>query len=207
MKVHVIEVGAYQANCYLVYDEETKEALVIDPGAQGREIIGEAEKLGVKIKYIVNTHGHVDHIGANEYVKAATGAPLLIHEKDASMLTSPSKNLSAYFGEKMEKPAADRLLSDGDVLEIGSMKFTVLHTPGHTQGGICLAGEDVCFSGDTLFAMSIGRSDFPGGSHETLINSIMTKLMPLEDKVIVFPGHGPYTTIGAERKGNPFLRE
>jgi len=200
-----MELGPYQANCYLVYDDETKDALIIDPGAQGHEIMREVEKLGLKIKYIVNTHGHSDHIGANDYVKEATGAPLLIHENDAPMLTSPAKNLSVYFGEKINKPAADQLLRDGDTIEVGSLKFTVLHTPGHTTGGICIYGQDACFSGDTLFAMSIGRSDFPGGSHETLINSIRTKLMSLDDKIIVFPGHGPYTTIGEERAGNPFL--
>jgi len=205
VKVHVMEVGSCQANCYLVYDDETKDAFIIDPGAQGKEIIREVGKLGLKIKHIVNTHGHSDHIGANEYVKEATGAPLLIHEDDAPMLTSPAKNLSIYFGEDINKPAADRLLKDGDVLDVGSMKFKVLHTPGHTPGGICLVGQEACFSGDTLFALSIGRSDFPGGSHKALINSIITKLLPLDDKVIVFPGHGPRTTIGQERVGNPFL--
>jgi len=206
MKVHIMEVGAYQANCYLVFDEETKEALIIDPGAQGREIMAQVQKLGLNVKYIVNTHGHSDHIGANQYVKEATGAPLLIHEADAPMLTSPAKNLSIYFGEDINKPPADRLLKDGDVVEAGSLKFKVLHTPGHTRGGICLVGQEVCFSGDTLFAMSVGRSDFPGGSHETLINSIKTKLMTLDDETVVFPGHGPYTTIGQEKAGNPFLR-
>lgn len=198
-------LGPLATNCYLVYDEGTLEAMVIDPAAEGSRIMREVENRGLKVKYIINTHGHGDHIGANGYVKEATGAQLLIHAADGPMLTDPRQNMSAYMGQSITKPAPDRLLQEGDILEVGILKFTVLHTPGHTLGGICLVGHGACFSGDTLFQYSIGRSDFPGGSYEDLISSIKSKLLPLDDNVAVYPGHGPETTIGMERKGNPFL--
>jgi glyoxylase-like metal-dependent hydrolase (beta-lactamase superfamily II) len=198
-------VGPIEANCYLVYDEGSKEGLAIDPGAEGPKIMREIEKNGIKVKYIVNTHGHSDHIGANQYIKDATGAVLLIHEEDAPMLTDAAKNLSVFTGKGINKPAPDRLLKDGEILEVGGMSFTVLHTPGHTRGGICLFGGEACFTGDTLFQYSIGRTDFPGGSFEQLIKSIKTKILPLGDDVAVLPGHGPSSTVGRERTGNPFL--
>ncbi len=205
MEILILPVGPIEANCYIVFDE-SKEALIIDPGAEGQKIFREIEKHGLKVKYIVNTHGHGDHIGANQKLKELTGASILIHELDAPMLTDGAKNLSIYLGKNISQPAADKLLKDGDVLEVGKMRFTVLHTPGHTRGGICLLGEDVCFTGDTLFDGSIGRTDLPGGSYTELINSIKTKLFTLDDKIVVYPGHGPDTTIGREKGYNPFFR-
>lgn len=195
MKIVVIPVGMLQANCYLVYDERTKEALVIDPGAEGVKLQKEIKKRELKVKYIVNTHGHRDHIEANQYLQEVTGAPLYIHEEDSAKLTDASKNFSATNG----------YLQDGDILEVGSLRWEVRHTPGHTQGGICLVGEGVCFSGDTLFDGSIGRTDLPGGSFEKIISSIKTKLLILDDQVVVYPGHGPQTSIGKEKETNPYL--
>jgi glyoxylase-like metal-dependent hydrolase (beta-lactamase superfamily II) len=205
MKIIVMPVGQIEANCYIVFEEEKRECMVIDPGDEGERIYAEIKKNNLNVKYIVNTHGHGDHIGGNLYLKEATQAELLVHEEDAPMLTDPAKNLSLYMSAKINKPAADRLLQEGDSLEIGNEKFTVLHTPGHSRGGICLLSGEICFTGDTLFQYSIGRTDLPGGSYEELIDSIMTKLMKLDDKTIVFPGHGPQTTIGKEKTQNPFL--
>ncbi|MDD2401182.1 MAG: MBL fold metallo-hydrolase [Clostridia bacterium] len=205
MEIVSLVVGMIQANCYLVYDKETLATLVIDPGAEGEKIQEEIEKRHLQVKYIVNTHGHNDHIAANQYLKEVTGAPLLIHEEDAKMLTDASLNLSAYMGRLIDRPVADRFLQEGDVLDIGNISFEIIHTPGHTCGGICLVGEGVCFSGDTLFKGAIGRTDLPGGSFEVLINSINNKLVKLDENIVVYPGHGSSTTIGEEKCSNPYL--
>ena len=205
IKVIMMTVGPIQGNCYLVFDEETRECMVIDPGAEGARIVREIKKNDLKVKYIVNTHGHSDHMSANQEVKEATGAELLVHREDAPMLTDGNKNFSVFMGKSIDKPAPDRHLEEGDELMVGTAKFKVLHTPGHTRGGICLVGDNMCFSGDTLFEFSIGRTDLPGGSYPQLIKSIKTKLLTLDDGVVVFPGHGPDTTIGRERAANPFL--
>ncbi|MGI6588916.1 MAG: MBL fold metallo-hydrolase [Peptococcia bacterium] len=206
MKISVLPVGTIEANCYLVSDAHTKEALVIDPGAEGEKIQKKIKELKLKVKYIVNTHGHLDHIGANRYLKEANDALLCIHKADSPMLTDPQKNISAYLlGEEINGPAADRYLQDGDILQVGGLCFEVLHTPGHTLGGICLVGHGVCFSGDTLFAGSIGRTDLPGGSFKEIINSVKTKLFVLADEIVVYPGHGSQTSIGYEKSTNPYF--
>lgn len=198
-------VGQMGVNCYLLGCEETKEAIVIDPGGDAQLIIEELEQNDLKLKAIINTHGHIDHIGANEELKSATQAQLLIHEQDALMLEDPKKNLSVFIGGAVSQKPADRILKDGDNIEIGTIILEVMHTPGHTLGGICLKLDNLLFSGDTLFAEGIGRSDFPGGCHETLLSSIKTKIMMLPNETKVYPGHGPDTTIGYERENNPFL--
>jgi glyoxylase-like metal-dependent hydrolase (beta-lactamase superfamily II) len=206
MKIISLEVGNLGTNCYIVYSENTQDAMIIDPGGNAGEILTAVGNANLNVKYIVNTHGHADHVLANIKVKEATGAPLLVHEDDAGMLISPHKNLSAFIGGSAVCGPADKILKDGDQIEIGEMNFSVLHTPGHTAGGICLHYDNVVFSGDTLFAESIGRTDFPGGSHRQLIDSIRHKLMVLDDEVKVYPGHGPDTTIGWERRMNPFIQ-
>ena len=160
----------------------------------------------MKLRYIVNTHGHMDHIEGNKDLQAATGAPILIHREDAGMLTSPAQNLSLFVGSDFVSPPPGRLLDEGDVIAWGRESLQVLHTPGHTPGSISLAGGGVVFSGDTLFARSVGRTDFPGGSMTKLLLSLREKLLDLPPETRVLPGHGPETTIGVEKNNNPFLR-
>lgn len=198
-------VGQMGANCYIIGCEQTKEGAVIDPGEEGRRIVAKAKELGLNIKSIILTHGHIDHIMAVDAVKEATGAQILIHREDAPMLVDGKKNMSYFMGSLKNYSAADVLLKDGDTIKVGNLELKVLHTPGHTPGGICLVVEGKIISGDTLFEGSVGRSDFPGGSHDTLIASIKNKLMAYQDETKVYPGHGPSTTIGFERVNNPFL--
>ena len=199
-------VGPFDTNCYLVWDAGSLDALVIDPGGEISEIAETVREHGLAVKGIVITHAHADHIGGNIPLKKEFDVPIMAHELDADALTDPNKNLAALAGFMGElSPAADRILRDGDLISIGARSFKVLHTPGHTPGGICLLMDEVLFSGDTLFSGSVGRSDFPGGSERTLIASIHAKLMPLSDDTVVYPGHGPNTTIGSERRTNPFI--
>jgi glyoxylase-like metal-dependent hydrolase (beta-lactamase superfamily II) len=201
-------VGPFGSNCFIVGSEATKEGMIIDPGAGADSIVNAARDLGLSIVLIVATHNHMDHVGALGQVKEATGADYVVHEADVEGMSSGmfGRVFGAVMGGSLKSPPQpDRLLHDGDVIEIGDLNFTVLHTPGHTLGGISLLGEGVVFSGDTLFNFGIGRTDLSGGDYVTLINSIMTKIMSLPDDTVVYPGHGPSTTVGAERKRNPFL--
>jgi hydroxyacylglutathione hydrolase len=199
-------VGPLQTNCYLVGCPETREGMVIDPGAEGEKILAAATELKLQVKYIINTHGHADHVGANLELKNSTGALLLLGKADLSLYTDSETNLSAFMGTG-PLPAPDRLLEEGECLRVGALTVEVITTPGHTPGGICLLiNEGVLFSGDTLFSGSIGRTDFPGGSHRKLIESIKNKLLLLGEDVRVYPGHMEETTIGCEKKFNPFIR-
>ena len=198
-------VGPLAANCYIVGSESNKEGMIIDPGDEAEVILRNVKDLGLEIRSIVLTHGHIDHIGALKEVKEVTGAEVAIHTDEAQALQK--QPLSTLLGLSYPTPLpADRLLKNGDSIDIGDLHFLVLHTPGHSPGGICLLGQGVMFSGDTLFNYGIGRADLPGGSYSQLTNSIHTKLMILPDNTIVYPGHGPDTTIGTERQWNPFLR-
>ncbi len=198
-------VGPLATNCYIVGSESNKEGMIIDPGAEAEVILRNVKDVGLEIRSMALTHGHIDHIGALKEVKEATGAEVAIHTDDAQALQENSVNTLLGLSYPTPLPA-DRLLKDGDSMDIGDLHFLVLHTPGHSPGCICLLGEGVMFSGDTLFNYGIGRTDLPGGSYSQLMNSIHTKLMTLPDNTTVYPGHGPDATIGAERSGNPFLQ-
>ena len=206
MIIRKLELNPFGSNCYIVGSESTKEGMIIDPGMLAEEILKHVEDLGLKIKAIVLTHAHMDHTGALAEVKEATGAEVAMHADDAPLLRGGNPMMRMP-GSSKEPPAPDRLLKEGDVIDIGDLHFRVLHTPGHSPGGICLLEKDneIVFTGDTLFQFSIGRTDFPGGSHEGLIQNINDKLMILSDNTTVCPGHGPDTTIGVERRVNPFL--
>ena len=185
-----IVVGAYQANCYILGDKRTGEGVVIDPGDEAFRIIKEITRLQLKISYILITHGHIDHVGAAGELKRITGAPVMIHPLDAGGLGFPP----------------DGSLFEGQTIAVGSYKITVIHTPGHSPGGVCFYAPGAVFTGDTLFAGSVGRTDFPGGDHNLLIKGVIQKIFPLGDDIRVYPGHGPNTTIGRERLYNPFFR-
>jgi hydroxyacylglutathione hydrolase len=205
--IEPLAVGPLQTNCYIVGDEGSGQGIVIDPGGDADTILETVRRLKLTIKLVVNTHGHFDHIMANKEVVEATGAPLAIHPDDAAMLTNPLRSFSFFAGSFRPGPAATVSLTEGSTVEIGSTKLQVLHTPGHSPGSISLwsAEQKVVFSGDALFNMGIGRTDFPGGSMRILLQSIRDKLFTLPDDTVVYSGHGPQTTIGFERRHNPFL--
>ncbi len=207
VKVETLAVGPLRTNCYLVSDPENREMLVVDPGAEAERILASIRASGAKVTAIVNTHGHWDHIGANGELRAATGAPLLIHEADAGWLTLTQTMSGAGLplSHAVTSPPADRLLRGGEELPLGGFKLRVIHTPGHTRGGICLHLPGLLLSGDTLFAESIGRTDLPGGSLSDLVSSIRERLFTLPDDTVVYPGHGVTTTIGDERSLNPYV--
>ncbi|MFZ3130146.1 MAG: MBL fold metallo-hydrolase [Desulfosporosinus sp.] len=200
-------VGALGANCYLYSCLESKKAAIIDPGGDAKKIYRWVLERGVKVEYILLTHGHVDHIGGVEELRALLGDVLVgIHAADAEMLTDARKNLSRNVGMNVVLKGADFLLQDGQELTIGNKKLKVISTPGHSPGCVCFLSDEGLFSGDTLFAGSIGRTDFPGGSMPQLLKGVKEKLLILPDETRVFPGHMGETNIGAEKLYNPFLR-
>jgi len=208
MIIQMFTVGKLFTNCYIVACQETKEAIIIDPGFDSAS---EAEKIfkfinvnALKPKYIVNTHGHPDHICGNGTVKKQFQTPILIHEKDAFMLGIFGKIIAKFFGFNSSSPSADTLIKDGDQINFGKTALKVMHTPGHSPGSISLIGENEVFTGDTLFAGSIGRTDLPQSSESDMKESLK-KLANLPNSFRVYPGHGPTTTIGEEKQSNPFL--
>ncbi len=201
-------LGELESNAYLLIDDTEGKALVIDPGGDPSPIVEFIQKSGADLLYILNTHGHVDHIAGNGVLKKLfPHVKILIHENDAHMLTSPAMNLSLWLGKPVVSPKADGYLSEGDSVKVGSLELEVIHTPGHTAGSVCfyLREEGVLFSGDTLFRGSVGRTDFPGGSWGALVSSIKDKLFKLPFSTRVCPGHGDETSIGEEMHENPFL--
>jgi hydroxyacylglutathione hydrolase len=205
MKVECYVLGPLANNVYLVVDEETQEAAILDPGIESEPALDHIREGGWNLRYVINTHGHIDHVYCDAFFMAETGASLLIHADDVPVLEAADEQAEWLGCDPPERPVPTRLLQDGDRIDIGKLVFTVLHTPGHTPGGICLLGDGVLFSGDTLFAGSIGRTDLPGGDYGTLLRTLRDRILPLPDETVVCPGHGQRTTIGWERQMNPFL--
>ncbi|THH37947.1 MBL fold metallo-hydrolase [Neolewinella litorea] len=210
--VNTLTQNPVQENTYLVYDNDTKEAIIFDPGAftpaEERELAATIDRLGLKPVKLINTHCHFDHIFGNAFVVERYGLQLGIHPLEQQILEAAPMIVQAYGLPPMTaSPAPDYFIHDGDTVTLGTATFEVLFCPGHSPGSICFynRAEDYLIAGDVLFQRSIGRTDLPLGDHDTLIGSILTKLMPLPDQTVVYPGHGPTTTIGEERRENPFL--
>lgn len=200
-----IPAGIYAVNCFILTCEDTKKACVIDPGGDAEKILNYIEKNDLDLDFILLTHAHGDHIGGVPKIKEKKDVPVFVHKDDGYMLSDGNKNLSNLMSGPNVEIVADRLLTDGESIELGNLKLQIIHTPGHTRGSICIKVDDILFTGDTLFANSIGRTDLEGGSFEQIIDSINRKLLIMDDKVKVLPGHGPMTTIGIERVNNPFI--
>jgi len=206
LQIETIIVGPLFSNCYIVWDDEEKIGLVIDPGEDAEKILQCIKELNIEIKYILATHGHFDHVGAVATVKRETLAAFLAHEEDMFFIED-GEDAAMRWGFTIEPPPnPDRFINDGDELEIGRFKFKVIHTPGHSPGGVSFLHKNILFCGDTLFQGSIGRTDFRKGSFEELARSIKKRLYTLPDDTIVYTGHGPTTTIGSEKRSNPFVR-
>ena len=206
MIIQTIVVGSLKVNCYLVADEEAGEGVVIDPGAEAEKILRAVRREGVQVRYVLNTHAHFDHMGANAELVEKTGAPLALHPADRALLRAQGG--AHWFGLMEQKsPSPEIELTSGQRIEVGGLTLEVLHTPGHSPGGVSfyLAEEGVVFVGDVLFASGIGRTDLPGGDRETLRRSIREVLLRLPDETVVYPGHGPKTSIGQEKTQNPWL--
>ena len=191
--------------CYLLGDEISKTCALIDPAFETDRILAEADRLKYRVTHIINTHGHFDHVGANKKMSEVTGAPILIHALDVPMLGQLSTSAAALGMNADDSPAPERTIDEGDEISFGNHTLKVLHTPGHTPGGVSLHTDGHVFVGDTLFAGSIGRTDSPGGDFNILKASIQDTLFTLNDEVVVYTGHGPETTIGQERQHNPFV--
>jgi len=206
MNVATLTLGPLATNCYLVWEDGNPTALLVDCAGGPQDILGAAQERNLEIRLIVNTHGHTDHIEALAGLKEATGAELAIHELDAPMLGDPMLSGAAMWGFSQEGVGADRLVREGDTIAVpgSDIELSVLHTPGHTPGSICLLGQDALFSGDCLFAGGIGRVDLPGGDEGAMMESL-ARLAQLEPALVVYPGHGPATRIGAEVEGNPWM--
>lgn len=206
MIIKTLNMGDFRVNNYLVIDEETKEAVLIDAGGDYEATVAEAKKNNVEIKLLLNTHGHLDHIAGNYDLQTKLGVKVLLHKGDQPLVDLLKEHLKTFNMPDYEVPKIDEYIEDGQEITLGSLKFKVIHTPGHSQGGVCFLIENHLFSGDTLFADSVGRTDLPGGSYEQLGKSIVEKLYTLDDAVVVYPGHGYTTTIGAEKLTNPFFK-
>lgn len=204
MIMRTVQTGMLHTNCYLVGDESTNECAVFDPGASTQKVLEMIEESGMKVKYIILTHCHFDHVMASPFVQDATEAQLMIHHDDAPYLTPEFVSRRGYIREEYKTPRIDRLLSDGDTIEIGSIKMTVVHTPGHSQGSCVFLFGDTMIAGDTLFKDACGRWDMAGGSEDNMMDSLR-RLYSLDGDYTVLSGHGEPTTLSAERKNNPYM--
>lgn len=205
MKILTIVTGTIEENCHIIFDEE-KNAVVIDPGDDAKNIIGTIEKNGLSVKTIVLTHGHYDHVGAVNELKEYTKANVVAHEKEKELLQNPQLSLGIYLNPFYVNPRVDSYVKEGDILSAGDISLRVIHTPGHTEGGMCLYTEGVLFSGDTLFYRTLGRWDFPTGDLSKLTRSIGDKIFSLPDNTVIYSGHGPQTTVGEEKVYNEVNR-
>jgi glyoxylase-like metal-dependent hydrolase (beta-lactamase superfamily II) len=200
-------VGAFQENCWVIGNRRTGEAICVDPGDQPEDILAMARDMGVRIKYIANSHAHIDHILGVGAVREASGAQFLLHPGDLEIARGTAESAKRWFGADIAAPPEpDRLLADADNIDIDGLRLTVIHTPGHTPGSVCFYANGVLFAGDTLFAGSIGRTDLPGGDYDQEMASICDRLLALPDDTIVLPGHMDQTSIGHERQRNPYVR-
>lgn len=203
-KIMRLAVGSYQTNCYIIFDED-KKAIIVDPGAQAKDILNAVESEGLEVEKILLTHAHEDHIGALVEIKNALNVPVYMGEHEVSLLEEGLKNLNMLMNEKNEKFKVDHLVKDAEIIKFNDLEIKVIFTPGHTRGGVCYLIDNILFSGDTLFMGSIGRTDFPGGDYETIMDSLMN-LMKLPNETIVLPGHGPETKVAFEKVNNPFIQ-
>lgn len=205
MQIEMLQVGSLSTNCYLVKCTQTKQIAIIDPGGDSACIMDTIATIEGEVAMIVNTHGHADHIGGNKELKEAYNCDIYVHKDDAERLTNTHDPISQYLGLSPNQPAADVEVGDGERVVLGNIVFTVIHTPGHTPGGMCLYTEGHLFSGDTLFKGSMGRYDLPGGNLAQLQRSLK-RLCHLPDETLVYPGHGPTTSIAVEKRENPFCQ-
>jgi hydroxyacylglutathione hydrolase len=206
MLVHKLTLGLFGVNNFIIHSPNSVKAILIDACDDPQSILEKIAELKLELIYLINTHGHGDHIAGNEEIIKQTGAKLMIHPLDEPYLSNPELNLSSFMGIELKSPPADRLLNEGDTVELDDLQLKVLHTPGHTPGNITLVTDDLAFVGDVIFRESIGRTDFPGSSHQQLIETIQTKIYTLPDNTVLYNGHGPETTVGHEKQYNPFVR-
>ena len=205
MNYEILIVGPLETNCYLVYSQDSLECTVVDPGAEADRIFQLIAQKNLKPKLILNTHGHVDHIGANKDIKEKFNIPLYIHSADGPMLENVQQSEMAIFLGAMDSPSPDHFLNDGDKIKIGKSFLQVIHTPGHSPGSVSFLSDGFLLSGDTLFFGGVGRTDLPGGSWKEMESSIKNKILTMPDEMKVLPGHGPFTTVGQEKRANPFI--
>lgn len=204
-RVHGMEVGPLAVNAYVVEDPATRKAVVVDPGGDGEALLAEIGGLGLTVEKILLTHGHFDHVGGVRILRERTGAPVYAHAEEVDRMRTAGRQGGMFGLTVRNAPAPDVLVREGDVVALGDQRFTVLHTPGHTPGHVTFLTGEMAFVGDLIFAGSIGRTDLPGGSYDDLIRAVREKIFTLPDRTVLFPGHGPATTVGEEKRSNPFF--
>lgn len=205
LRVKILTVGPIQTNCFIAWDEGHEECIVVDPGYEGDRILLEVARLNLKVKYIYLTHGHVDHIGAAEFLKSSSGAEICAHHGDKFLMKTGPLQAPLFGMKPFKPPGISRIVEEGDRIILGNLTFEVKYTPGHSPGSTSLLTDGAIFVGDLIFMDSIGRTDLPGGDFETLLKSVREKIFSLPDETVIYPGHGPQTTVGREKKLNPFF--